>query len=41
MSIFVLRFYSNLQTVTGGAVVCENISDTVRVKQELLSSQNE
>jgi hypothetical protein len=34
MSIFVLRFYSNLQKVTAFAVFCENIINASRVENE-------
>jgi hypothetical protein len=35
MSIVVLRFYSNLQTVTAIAVFCDNIINTSRVEKEV------
>jgi hypothetical protein len=36
MSIFVLRFCSNLQTVTVIAVFCENIINGSRVEREAI-----
>jgi hypothetical protein len=34
MSIFVLRFYSNLQTITAIAAFCENINASQRFRKQ-------